>query len=344
MAVQHSRIAQAIRAIVLSVIGAKKGESLDSQQSRGSIPSRRGIGYMLPDGLTAGGLAGESGVTQLPDSLGNLSDYKTNEELEALKKADNEPKSITQILGARPGDKALAINGLMDCATGKAVEIVNTPEFRPPEGWDSPDSPGEDSPADWDLGFRWQAATFPITFGATAQAVVDAVPSNLLGGPWVFVRYIDPSSIGSAAPFAAEYHDSGSGIAFMPIEKTSCTVGVDTFCPASFEFLWPADNKMQLARGPDGKFAFSEHEPVADIIPEYTDNQHTKLELCFADGSGRRAVIEPTYDGGWMAYETDPVTGEPIGTAVVYNASNEVERRVNYDEVESFRAMGLADM
>lgn len=344
MAVQHTRIAQAIRAIVLSVLGAQKGESLDSQQSRGSIPSRRGIGYMLPDGLTAGGLAGESGVTQLPDSLGNLSDYKTNEELEALKKAENAPKSIEQVLGSRPGDKALAIDGLMDCATGKAVQVVNTPEFIPPEGWESPDSPGEDSPDDWDLGFRWSAPTSPITFGATAQAVVDAVPSNLLLGPWVFVGYIDPSSIGSAAPFAAEYHDSGSGVAFMPIEKNSCIVGVDTFCLASFTYLWPTDNKMQLVRGLDGKFTFSEHEPAADIIPEYTDNQHTKLELCFADGSGRKAVIEPTYDGGWMTYEVDPITGEPMGSVVIYNADNVVVRRANIDEIESHRALVLVDM
>lgn len=340
----QNKLAQAIRAIVGT--RDKRGEQLSLQAIRDAIRGRRGIGYMFPDGLTAGGVSGNAGQTTLPAGLGHLSEFATNEEIEKIKAAEqNAPKTITQVLNIQVGDKAMAIDDLVDCETGKGVEIVNTPQHKPPAGWDSPTQPGNEWER-WTSGTKWLGSSISLPEASTplaaAQAARDEAGSGaytLVWGTPVFDNAFPHT--GGNSRWIFEFKNpalptSDPSVFYYAMDVT-CTPGSSASCPVNFTIPWPADNKMQLSRGADGKFRYSTNEPAGDIIPAYTDNQHSKLDLCFGDGSGRKASIESAYDGGWLAYETDPDTGEPIGTYTKFNKDNVAVAKKNVDELPSDR-------
>jgi hypothetical protein len=334
MAAGQSRVAQAIRAIVLDIIKDRRDEDLTEQQKRDALAGRRGIGYMFPDGLNAGGVGGTAGATQLGSALGNLSDYTTNEQLQhVLDAIENGPKSVAQALNMPLGSKAMAINGLMDCETGKAVEIVNTPEFKPPADWTDAQTPPVNQ--QWTLGIEWHGIQFgggsefeASTSHAAMQLKLDSLNASF---PPAGPQTIEFISGGGGSDVYTVFETGPDGVKHARYTLISvpfpCTPGSSGSCPLSNPVRWPTDNKMQLSRGADGKFKFSSNEPSADIIPDFTDNQHSRLDLCFSDGSGRKATIESSHDGGWIIYERDPVTGEPIGTATRYNQDNVADEK-----------------
>lgn len=324
----------------------KTDSSLADAILRSSINGERRIGYLTGNGNTAASVAGSPGVTSPFASLGNLLGYATDQQIaDVVNTINNNYKTINNALNMRVGQKLSGITDLKDCVTGKKIELNNSPIFKPPPNWDDATHPSATNPIRWDLGFRYTAATgapFGPTYGETAQEVVDNIPSHMSGGPWVFNTYIDPASIGSTAPFAANFQGPMSGSASFAIDKIACVVGVDPFCPATRATPdWPADGIMQLAKGADGKWRYSENEPGADVVPEYTDNQHSKLDLCFDDGSGRKAGIESTYDGGFMLYERDPGTGDPIGRVEVFDQNNNLTNYIPADEIDFYRPTGL---
>lgn len=321
----------------------KSDSQLSDAVIRSAIAAERRIGYITGNGNTAVSNPGTPGFTNPFANFGNLMEFASDEELEkVMNTVNNNYKTINQALNMHLGGKLMGISDLKDCTTGQGVEINNTPNFKPPPNWDSPTQPSATNPIRWDLGFRYVALTTPATYGETAQEVVDGIPANMAGGPWVFNSYINPASIGSTAPFAANFQGPMSGSASFGIEKIPCAIGVDDKCPASRASPdWPADGKMQLVRGADGKYRYSENEPGADVIPEYTDNQHSKLDLCFDDGSGRKAGVESTYDGGYMLYERDPVTGDPIGRVQRFDSDNILVEHLQVEDMDSYRPTGV---
>lgn len=346
MAEKYSRIAQAIRAIVLDVLKDNRDEGLTNQQGRDPIPGKRGIGYMFPDGLNAGSVSGLAGSTVLGSALGSLSQFMTNEEIEKIKNAEeNKPKSITNVLNIHIGGKAMAVDGVEDCATGKDIEVINTPEFKPPAGWIGPNTP-EHEYERFTLGVKWRGgtggpptdATTPLAAaklerdaaGSGAYTLLDdaffngAFPHSGGNSQWVF-QFKNP-----ALP------PTDLGLQYYSMDIACSPSGTTGTCPTSFTIPWPVDNKMQLARGKDGKFRVSANEPAGDVVSAYTDNQHSQLDLCFADGSGRKATIEPTYDGGWMVYEKDGA-GLPTGKATRFDTTNTAVEQFNTDEIFKWR-------
>jgi hypothetical protein len=332
----QSKLAQAIRAIV----GArdKRSEELALQAIRNSILGKRGIGYMFPDGLNAGGVSGSSGVTLLGTSLGNLSQFATNEQIEQIKKAEeNKPKSIANVLNMAIGGKAMAIDGLMDCATGKEIEIVNTPQFKPPPGWADENTPPVNE--QWTLGIHWEGSQFGggATFTSTTSLGAMQLKLGSLGAPPLQrIEFIS----GSGGTDVYNVYGTVAGVESIYYVLLStpfpCTPGVDVACPLINPVTWPSDNKMQLSRQANGKFILSPNEPAADIVSDYTDNQHSRLDLCFSDGSGRKATIESTFDGGWMVYET--LDGEAVGKGTRYNTTNTAVEIFNAaDEAYAYR-------
>lgn len=312
-------------------------KSLGDAEARGRILGERRTGFQNGNGTTGVSGAGVPGKTS-PLIPANLLGYATTQQLQnVFNTVNNEYRTINNALNARIGSKITGINSLKDCVTGKGVTINNMPEFRPPENWDDADTPSETNPIRWDFGFYYQAPTTPTVSAPTAQAVVDLLPAALSGGgeTFTFAGYIDPGSIGSTAPFAAKFTSTpGSLTAQVPIDRLPCGMGTDPYCPTNYIVRWPEDGQMQLTRGADGKFKYSENEAAADVIAEYTDNQHTKLDLCFDDGSGRKAGIQPTYDGGYLLYERDPITGDPIGRVQKMASDGiTVEEQISPDEM-----------
>lgn len=319
-------------------------KSLSPATIRSAILAERAIGYITGNGNTAVTKPGTPGATNPFSNFGNLVGYASDEQIKNVTNTvNNNYKNINNALNMRVGEKLQGITDLKDCVTGKGVEITNNPLFKPPDNWDNESTPSVTNPLRWDLGFRYTAATTPtITYGETAQEVVDGIPANMGGGPWVFNGYIDPSTIGSTAPFAVNFQGPGGLSANIEIYKVACIVGIDPFCPATrAPTPWPADGKMQLARGADGKFKYSQNEAAADVIAQFTDNKHSKLDLCFDDDSGRKAGIEATYDGGFMLYERDPVTDEPIGRVELFDQNNNLTQYIQVDEMYSYRPTGL---
>lgn len=336
------RYAKNIRKIAEQARNLNK--ALADADAKSRILGERRIGYLNGNGSTAVSGSGSPGSTR-PILFGNLTGFATDQQIQNVTNTvNNEYRTINNALLAGIGTKITGLTGLKDCTTGKGVTITGQPEFKPPANWDNASTPSATNPIRWDLGFRYTAATTPPTYGETAEECAMNVPANLSGATWTFVSYIDPASIGSTAEFAARYTGEPGGLtANLGIEKVSCIAGSDPFCPsARAPTPWPADGQMQLARGADGKFRYSENEAGADVIPEYTDNQHSKLDLCFDDGSGRKAGIQPMYDGGYMLYERDPTTGEPIGRVQFIDQNGVVTGHGLPEDIDSYLPTGLS--
>jgi hypothetical protein len=320
--------------------------SLTDAQLRAAILAERAIGYITGNGNTAVSRAGTPGTTSPFSSFGNLVGFATDKQIQdVLNTVNNNYKTINNALNIRIGQKLGGISDLKDCESGKPIEITNNPLFKPPDNWDNETTPSRTNPLRWDLGKVWVAATTPITRGENADECAHAAALNLsdgAGGHMNFDSFVDPAIIGSTSPFVAHYSSSGPiSSAYLSFDQIDCAVGVDSFCPASKVIPWPADGKMQLARGADGKYRYSTNEPGADIAPNFTDNKHTKLDLCFDDGSGRKASIEPSYDGGYMLYERDPITDEPIGRVTRFDSNNTAVEYFSADEIPSNRPTSL---
>lgn len=317
--------------------------SLTAADIRSAILAERAIGYITGNGNTAVSKAGVPGTTSPFSSFGNLVGFASNEEIQNVTNTvQNNYKTINNALNMRIGQKLQGISDLKDCVTGKGMEITNNPEFKPPANWDNATTPSITNPLRWDLGFKWASNTSTIVYGENAQECADAVPGvGLTGATWTFDGFVDPAIVGSTAPFVAHYNGTpGSLSAYVAFVQVPCVVGEAT-CPAEKHIPWPTDGKMQLARGADGKFKYSPNEAAADVIPGFTDNKHSKLDLCFDDGSGRKAGLESTYDGGYMLYERDPTTGDPIGRVSLFDQNNNLTNYIPVDEMSFWQPTGL---
>lgn len=322
--------------------------SLEAAQIRAKIAAERRIGYITGNGNTAVSNPGVPGETSPYANFGNLLGFATDKQLkDVLNTINNNYKSINSVLNMGIGGKANGINGLKDCATGKKVEVNNTPIFKNPDGWLGPNDPGTAIPEyeKWTLGVRWvgpgvighfltaleAAKASRDAAGASAWSIIEG-SNHITSGADIWQIFFRNPSLPPGS-FPAVYQ--GSAVACTPSDD-------DAMCPLSYQYLWPVDNVMQLSRDANGKYKYSTNEPAADIIPSLTDNKHSTLNLCFDDGSGRKASIEPTYNGGYMIFERNPVTGERIGRGQLFDKNNVLVTHIMPDEATSWLALGAS--
>lgn len=322
--------------------------SLEKAQIRARIAAERRIGYITGNGNTAVSNPGVPGVTSPFSNLGNLLGFATDQQLkDVMNTINNNYKTINSVLNMSIGGKVNGINGLKDCVTGKKVEVNNTPIFKLPAGWLDSNTPGNE----WErftVGTKWFAPSSPAQEATTAQAAAEAARNVSGAGAYTLIDSVVKDTAfphsGGNTRFIFRFKNpalppADLGVSYYA-QDVSCSPGSSGSCPTSFAIPWPVDNVMQLSRGADGKYKFSPNEPAGDVVPSLTDNKHSSLDLCFDDGSGRKASIEPTYDGGTMIFERNPITGERIGRGQLVDQNNTVIQHIMPDEAENWLATG----
>lgn len=315
------KYAEYIRLIV--GVNKQNQSSLEAAPVQTVDSAIRGIAFMNADG-SVGSASGQPGVTK-PGSFGT---FNTTDVNNAGNNTDsNSYSNVSTVLSSgRIGDQINGLNNLKDCNTGVGVDVRTRGDgkFAPPPNWDSSTTPSATNPLRWDLGQDWISDSGPPVFG-TSPATCAAEVVAILGAGWSFDAFVTPSTIGSGAPFVAHYSKPPTSSAYFSFVQQSCTPkDGSVICPTHNVIKWPATGRMQLARNLDGTFKYSPNQAGADLITAFTDNKHTQLDLCMDDGSGRKVGIKPTSDGGYMLYEKNATTGDPMGRVEIMDANSKI--------------------
>lgn len=271
----------------------------------------------------------------------------------SLSEADASILGLTNLTNPAEGGGTLnGLNGLFDCETGIELDLRFDGLFTPPDGWENPDTPPQFALVEQKLaGKQWRhridaGASLPnigmciqspdAPYATLGEAIENehwesspcflgtksitegasnvCLTSGFVSGALVTNNTMQGSCISGESEVINTYH---------LFELITCTPN-GTTCPNEDEISdpdqhWPADGKMQLI-WEDGKFKFSDREPVADRVPKYMDNQHSFIDFCFGDG--RKGRIQPTAAGGYMIYETN--LGVPTGITKIFGSNNKV--------------------
>lgn len=304
-------------------IGAKQGIGYFNQDNQTVASSKKDKDQKLKESLDSGTVYNSDfdGGNYLDpaDPYSNTYDYDsgTYEATDSL--LTDLPSIIDSTAGTGMGNNSVStggtlngITGLLDPESGQSLDLRFDGLVRPPVGWDSVDVPADEYDR-WTAGTQWFAPGSPGAYSAVPilaakiqrdvahsdyTALVSAEIENFphIGGSvrWVFVW--ERSSDNDQVSFYA--HDE------------SCSVSPsDPFCPLYSPIKHPADGLMQLVAS-GGKWQVSEYEPLVDVIPSYTDNQHSRIDAQF--GSGRFISIIPTRNAGYVIGETDTLGGTLI--------------------------------
>lgn len=326
--------------------------SLGVPALKAPIPGRRGIAYFNSDNQTISNQKGTPNQTKgTPPKLGAVTNPNFNGG-NYLDPANTDSATYDYDDGTFEGDDDLldnlpdladtstsgmgnnsistggtlnGITGLLDPNTGLGIDLRFDGMTRPPVGWDSVDVPPEEY-NQWTSGTQWFAPGPSDVRSAIAylaaelqkdvsfsdytdliSAELEAFPHS--GGTvrWVFV-WERPSDNDTVSYYAQD-------------ESCSISPG-DPFCPIYTPIKHPADGLMQLIAA-GGKWTPSEWEPLVDIVPAYTDNQHSRIDAQF--GTGRFVSIIPTKNAGYVIGETDTAGGTLISNVNrVFNAYGKV--------------------
>lgn len=227
------------------------------------------------------------------------------------------------------GGTLLALEGIVDCDTGKEIDLRLDGLFVPPPNWAGPNDPGGHQEA-FEPGTRWfwqgqtnaVNDTTPYLVGAEksddvwgaiyATAFLNVTVSSV---PGQYTANYDRDILDTVSPALPDTHE---------ITSESCTIDVDDNCPAFLDesdVMWPVDDKMQLVFG-GGVFLINGNEPAADTVSKYTDGLHSQVDFCFGTSFGRTGTLKPTRTGGFALYETSG--GNPTGIVTIFDSAGEV--------------------
>lgn len=248
------------------------------------------------------------------------------------------------------------IEGVIDCESGKGLDLRLDGLVKPPEGWQPDGSPPPGYVDDgipevtsasgegldvwgFSAGTRWgivPSSGFPEWryFSVVGPAIKEAIATSVATGTLSEIKFV---AAGSGLP--DRYQIWWEGPSFLAtIFKEGCEIGVDPGCPAERPTdiplpKWGPDDKMQLIYI-DNKWQYSESESSADIIPKYTDNQNSSLNFCFGAGGARTGVVRPTADGGTIMYET--AGGAPTGVATILGPDRKVAGYTDAGGIQSY--------
>lgn len=351
------------------IVGVDKTKSALSQAVvREGIPGKRGIGYYTADKRsvqTASGNSGEGG-TQIPPQPDDNQDTKIKSTgkspdprnpLSGIKEEGDNTFDVEDVLDGKAGPTFSSsinsglgafegasggtldtLSGIVDCDTGKELEVHLVDDPPPPEGWQAWNMPPTDD--DFIAGLYWRpnvTFTNPLTYGAQTLA---ACKNALIGetvGTGRTLKAVIASGDGDSEPGVApgseawarySYNETDDATFLTGFEQLSCLLPTDytaqPFCSTTAPALeQEADGKMQLTFK-NGAFSSNPYEATADKVPAL-EGQGTLsfLGFCFGESNSRSGVLRKAINGGFMLYETDPMDGTVIADGIVrvYNSS-----------------------
>ncbi len=238
--------------------------------------------------------------------------------------ADTSPNGMGNNISSS-GGTLNGITGLLDPETGLGLDLRFDGMTRPPEGWDSVDVPPEEY-NQWTAGTQWFAPGASDVRSAVAYLAAELQKDVTFSD---YTTLISATLESFAHPFGTvrwvfvwERPSDNDTVSFYAQDE-SCDIDEDDpFCPIFTPVKHPADGLMQLIAA-GGKWTPSEWEPLVDIIPAYTDNQHSRIDAEF--GTGRFISIIPTRNAGYVIGETDVAGGTLISDINrVFNAYGKV--------------------
>jgi hypothetical protein len=340
-----------------NIIG-KRAISYRSADGSGSGAVSGSAGYSLGDLLRYGDLAYEDGLDEAgglndDDSAadkGNTVDPKSphnsiyqgdqgTHDIEAVIDGEAGTPSLSNAIpnaitgsGSKPGGTLNGLTNLTDCESGGDLDLRMDGLLRPPPGWYSAGEPDTEINGPlgylmWQPGVQWRGSSILQPISATALPAAEAArdemgdgdKTDLVGSEfdgdfphtggvfrWIFT-FRNPSTMAEASYYAFD---------------VTCVPGSSGTCPLTNPVKWPADGKMQMIRNPDGSYTAASYENADDIIPKYTDDQHTQINFCF--GVGRSGKLMPAANNGYLLGETLTEGGEYTGVVKLLNSENKV--------------------
>lgn len=228
-------------------------------------------------------------------------------------------------LDERSGGTVNAFKDMTDCDTSKDIDIRMDGLFLPPTGWVDADTPGLAPPTEqWVQGINWFTTSPIITTAHIAEDIKTSILAAIPSGYTLTSEALEEPLPGVFRWRFIFDKPSNPQLTYFA-QKDTCVVGVDPYCPTDDPTgwatqNWPDDSKMQLV-WQDGKFVVHDREPPNDIVPAYTDNQHSQIDFCF--GIGRTGTIAPTRTGGFALFETSG--GSTTGIVTIFGSDRKVK-------------------
>lgn len=218
------------------------------------------------------------------------------------------------------GGTLSGLSGLTDCDSGKSLDLRFDGLATPPEGWDTPNEPSSEAYETWTQGIEYYDEDAPSVARATADLVASAQAI------YPYLRDVVNPGPGVYAFWYASTPEGLGDFQYISVLARSCTVGDSSSCPLVFNRIHEADGVQQLLRQ-GGKFVSSPHEPEADRVTSYQDNQHSSIDACF--GTGRKLRITPTASGGYLIGELDG-DSNMTGVIRVFDSNNKLRAYTDY--------------
>jgi len=228
------------------------------------------------------------------------------------------------------------ISGLIDPETGLALDLRFDGIARPPIDWLNSQTPGNEYER-WELGVYWLApgspsttAGTPIAAATTTKNAVFPDYTTLLSATFELFAHAGGSV---RWVFVFERPSDNDTVSFYAQDQ-SCSMTPDSACTIFNPVTYQPNERMQLILG-SGVWEVDPREAPEDVIPSYTDNQHSRIDAEF--GTARTLSIIPTATGGFIIGETATLGGAMLNNDnILVNSYGKVIDYVAGDMIDSY--------
>lgn len=263
---------------------------------------------------------------------GNVINGKTN-----LTLPSNPDPGVGTYVPPEQSPKLIGLTGMTDPSTGNGITLRLNGLPLPPSDWTTIQPPNAYD--QWTSGSFWRGYGAPEQYDSidpigAAEDARDAAGAGafttLISSVYkpfnITVPPTDPaySPLGDQWTFIWENPVTHVQVSYYSLRMTCPGLSYmnDGVCPINSPVTYPEDGNMQLIKV-GAAFIVNPQEAPGDILSQYTDNQHSRLNFKYSSGADNGSILT-TSTNGVMIGATSGVNGTFTGNVLVFDSSGQL--------------------